>query len=41
MQTSNMSRYLSADEVLFFFVASDDSEEEISDSEWISTDDGK
>jgi len=38
MQTSNISRHLSADEVLGF-MASEDSEEERSDSEWISTDD--
>ena len=40
MQRSNLSRYLSEVGVLGF-LASHDSEEEISKSDWISTDDGE
>ena len=36
-----MSSYLSKDEVLCFLASDDSEEEEISDSNWISTDDGE
>ena len=41
MRRSNLSRYLPEDGVLGFLATNDSEEEEISNSDWISTDDGE
>ena len=41
MQRSNKSRYLSKDEAVGFLASDDSEKEEISDLDWISTDDGE
>ena len=41
MQRSNLSRCLSKDEVRGFLDSDDNEEEEVSDSDWISTDNDK
>ena len=41
MRRNNMSKYLTEDAILGFLESYDSKEEEISDLDWISTDNGK
>ena len=41
MQKSNISRYLSEDEVFGYLASDDKKEEEINNPDWISTDNAK